>query len=98
MRIPISEIKINPGRLEADPAHNETLHPETFVRNRPGHVNNQQSSSDNLTLEPRVKSFVEDTAEKLGVSTRTVEHRLWLAEHLSPKAMGALAARFTEAR
>jgi len=98
MRIPISEIKINPGRREADPAHNGTLHPETFVRNRPSHVNNQQSSSDNLTLEPRVKSFVEDTAEKLGVSTRTVERRPWLAEHLTPKTMDALAAHFTEAQ
>jgi ParB family chromosome partitioning protein len=64
----------------------ETLHPETIARNRPGHVNNYQSSSDNVTLEPKVKSFVEDTAEKLGVSTRTIERRLWLAEHLAPGA------------
>ena len=47
----------------------ETLHPETIARNRPGHVNNHQSSNDNVSLEPKVKSFVEDTAEKLGVST-----------------------------
>lgn len=39
-----------------------------------------------MTLEPKVKSFVEDTAEKLGVSTRTIERRLWLAEHLAPGA------------
>ncbi len=63
----------------------ETLHPETIARNRPGHVNNHQSSSDNVSLEPKVKSFVEDTAEKLGVSTRTVERHLYLAEHLTPK-------------
>ncbi len=74
------------------------LHPEAIAWNRPGHVNNHQSSSDNLTLEPKVKSFVEDTAEKLGVSTRTVERRLWMAKHLTPKAMDTLAARFTEAR
>ena len=64
----------------------ETLHPETIARNRPGHVNNHQSSSDNVSLEPKVKSFVEDTAEKLGVSTRTIERHLWLAEHLAPEA------------
>lgn len=169
MRIPISEIKINPGRREADPAHinelsqsiadvgllnpitvdsshtliaglhrleaaklldwteiectvcdidniraelaeidenvirrnlsdtefsrllvrrktlYEKLHPKAIARNRPGHVNNHQSSSDNLMLEPKAKSFVEDTAEKPGVSTRMVERRLWLAEHLTPK-------------
>lgn len=64
----------------------ETLHPETIARNRPGHVNNHQGSSDNVSLEPKAKSFVEDTAEKLGVSTRTVERHLFLAEHLTPKA------------
>ena len=41
---------------------------------------------NDLILEPKVKSFVEDTAEKLGVSTRTIERRLWLAEHLAPGA------------
>lgn len=64
----------------------ETLHPETIARNRPGHVNNHQGSSDIVSLEPKAKSFVEDTAEKLGVSTRTVERHLFLAEHLTPKA------------
>ena len=64
----------------------ETLHPETIARNRPGHVSNHQSSRDNVSCEPKVKSFVEDTAEKLGVSTRTVERHLYLAEHLTPKA------------
>lgn len=64
----------------------ETLHPETIARNRPGHVNNHPSSSDTVSLEPTVKSFVKDTAEKLGVSTRTIERHLWLAEHLAPEA------------
>ena len=68
----------------------ETLYPETIARNRPGHVNNHQSSNDNVSLEPKVKSFVEDTAEKLGVSTRTIERRLWLAEHLAPGAANIL--------
>ena len=63
----------------------ETLHPETIARNRPGHVSNHQGSSDKLSLESKVKSFVEDTAEKLGVSARTVERHLYLAEHLTPK-------------
>jgi len=62
----------------------ETLHPETIARNRPGHVNNYQSSSDNVTLEPKVKSFVEDTAEKLGVSKRTVEQLVQTARDQQP--------------
>lgn len=68
----------------------ETLHPETIARNHHGHVNNHKSSSDNVSPEPKVKSFVEDTAEKLGVSTRTIERRLWLAEHLAPGAANIL--------
>lgn len=64
----------------------EALHPETIARNRPGHVSNHKGSSDKLSSEPKAKSFVEDTAEKLGVSTRTVERHLWLAEHLTPEA------------
>lgn len=39
-----------------------------------------------MSLELKVKSFVEDTAEKLGVSTRTIERHLWPAEHLAPEA------------
>ena len=38
-----------------------------------------------MSPESKVKSFVEDTAEKLGVSARTVERHLYLAEHLTPK-------------
>lgn len=68
----------------------ETLHPETIARNHPGHVSNHQSSSDKMTVEPKVKSFVEDTAEKLGISPRTVERHLWIAEHLTPKATKTL--------
>lgn len=64
----------------------ETLHPETITRNCPSHVNNHQGSSDKLSSKCKVKYFVEDTAEKLGVSTRTVERYLYLAEHLTPKA------------
>ena len=55
----------------------ETLYPETIA--------NHQGSSDKLSPESKVKSFVEDTAEKLGVSARTVERHLYLAEHLTPK-------------
>lgn len=69
----------------------ENLHPETIARNRPGHVNNHQSSSDNVSCEPKVKSFVEDTAEKLGVSPRTIERRVWTAEHLVPEAQKILS-------
>ncbi len=48
----------------------ETLHPATIARNLPGHASNYESSSDKLTGER--KPFSQDTAEKMGVSPRTV--------------------------
>jgi len=62
----------------------ETLHPSTIARNLPGHVNNYESSSDKLTGEE--KPFSQDTAEKMGVSPRTVERHVQIAENLTPEA------------
>ena len=84
IRQPLSDMELNRALTRRKELY-EALHPETIARNRPGHVSNHQGSSDKLPSEPRVKSFVEDTAEKLGVSTRTIERHLYLAEHLTPK-------------
>lgn len=85
IRRPLSNMELNRALTRRKELY-EALHPETIARNRPGHVSNHQGSSDKLSPESRVKSFVEDTAEKLGVSTRTIERHLYLAEHLTPKA------------
>ena len=62
----------------------ETMHPTSIARNKPGHASNYQSSDDKLPSE--VKSFAQDTAEKLGVSKRTVERCVQIAENLTPMA------------
>lgn len=84
IRRPLSDMELSRALTRRKELY-EALHPETIARNRPGHVSNHKGSSDKLSSEPKVKSFVEDTAEKLGVSTRTVERHLYLAEHLTPK-------------
>lgn len=62
----------------------EMLHPATIARNLPGHASNYESSSDKLTGEE--KAFSQDTAEKMGVSPRTVERHVQIAENLTPEA------------
>lgn len=62
----------------------ETLHPATIARNLPGHASNYESSSDKLTGEE--KPFSQDTAEKMGVSPRTVERHVQIGENLMPEA------------
>ena len=84
IRRPLSDMELNRALTRRKELY-EALYPETIARNRPGHVSNHQGSSDKLSPESKVKSFVEDTAEKLGVSARTVERHLYLAEHLTPK-------------
>ncbi len=61
----------------------ETLHPATIARNLPGHASNYESSSDKLTGEE--KPFSQDTAEKMGVSPRTVERHVQIGENLTPE-------------
>ena len=68
----------------------ETLHPKTIARNLPGHASNFESSSDKLTVE--AKTFSQDTAEKMGVSPRTVERSVQIAENLTPEAKEVLRA------
>ncbi len=59
----------------------ETLHPATIARNLPGHASNYESSSDKLT--GKEKPFSKDTAEKMGVSPRTVERHVQIGENLT---------------
>lgn len=65
----------------------ETLHPETKVGVSQAAAMNRavgRNVSDKMTLTS--KSFVEDTAEKLGVGKRTVERQIQTAKHLTPEA------------
>ena len=66
----------------------ETLHPSTIARNLPGHASNYESSGDKLTGEE--KPFSQDTAEKMGVSPRTVERHVQIAENLTPETKDIL--------
>ena len=59
----------------------EALHPET----QQGKRNGQTVKSGNLTL-LEAKPFSQDTAEKLGVSKRTVERLVQTAANLTPEA------------
>ena len=59
----------------------EALHPET----RQGQRNGQTAKNDSLTL-LAAKPFSEDTADKLGVSKRTVERLVQTAANLTPEA------------
>ena len=66
----------------------ETLHPATIARNLPGHASNYKSSADKLTGQE--KPFSQDTAEKRGVSPRTVERHVQIAENLTPETKEVL--------
>ena len=59
----------------------EAIHPET----RQGQRNGQTVKNDNLTF-LAAKPFSEDTADKLGVSKRTVERLVQTAANLTPEA------------
>lgn len=59
----------------------EAIHPET----RQGMRNGQTSKNENSSL-LETKSFSQDTAEKLGVSKRTVEQLVQTARDLTPEA------------
>ena len=72
----------------------ETLHPTTIARNLPGHASNYKSSGDKLTGEE--KPFSRDTAEKMGVSPRTVERHIQIAENLSPETREILRGTDTK--
>ena len=59
----------------------EAIHPET----RQGQRNGQTAKNDNLTV-LAAKPFSEDTADKLGISKRTVERLVQPAANLTPEA------------
>ena len=59
----------------------EAVHPET----RQGQRNGQTAKNDNLTV-LAAKPFSEDTADKLGISKRTVERLVQTAANLTPEA------------
>ena len=63
----------------------EAIHPET----RQGMRNGQTSKNENSSL-LETKSFSQDTAEKLGVSKRTVEQLVQTARDLTPEAKKAI--------
>ena len=67
----------------------EVLHPETKARNLTGHVSNYASSNDNLSSE--VKPFAKDTAEKTGMSARTVQRYVRIGERLTRETKDILA-------
>lgn len=59
----------------------EMLHPET----RRGKRNGQTSKTDTGSV-LETKSFAQDTAEKIGVTPRTVERKVQIAKNLTPEA------------
>ena len=65
----------------------ETLHPETKATYDGGQFKGNQHKNvvtDKVTA--TTKSFVQDTAEKLGVGSRTVERQIQTAKNLTPEA------------
>lgn len=64
----------------------ETLHPET----RHGGDRKSETIKSSICRDDPVKSFAEDTAEKMGVSPRTVERHVQIAENLTPEAKDVL--------
>ena len=64
----------------------EALHPETKAGAAQAAALNRDSDvEDNLSATPPVKSFAEDTAEKLGVDARTVRRQVQIAKDLTPE-------------
>ena len=63
----------------------EAIHPET----RQGQRNGQTAKNDNLTV-LAAKPFSEDTADKLGISKRTVERLVQTAANLTPEAKNTI--------
>ena len=63
----------------------ETLHPET----QQGRRNGQTVKNDNLTC-LETKPFSQDTADKMGVSRRTVERLVQTAANLTPEAKAVM--------
>ena len=72
----------------------ETLHPET---KNGGDRRSEDFRTKNFRSDS-VKSFAQDTAEKLGVSPRTVELQVQMAKNLTPEAKGIIKDADTKIR
>ena len=65
----------------------ESLHPETKATYDGGEFRgNQHQKVVGENFSPTTKSFIQDTADKLGVSPRTVELQIQTAKNLTPEA------------
>ena len=65
----------------------EELHPETKSGiSQAAGMNRALGNNVSETVSPTSKSFVEDTASKLGVSPRTVQQKMQVAKNLTPDA------------
>lgn len=64
----------------------ETLHPETKATYEGGAYRGNQHREVGEKISPTSKGFVKDTAEKLGVSPRTVEIQIQIAKNLTSAA------------
>lgn len=62
----------------------EILHPATKARNLKGHASNYQSSVATVAVED-TKPFADDTAEKTGISQRTIRAKMQVAKNLIPE-------------
>lgn len=67
----------------------ESLHPETKVGVAQGE-GASRARGVSRNLRPRVKSFLDDTAEKLGIHRSTVARMVQIAENLTPEAKNIL--------
>ncbi len=65
----------------------ESLHPET----QHGKRNGQTSKNEDTSFLETAKPFTQDTAEKLGISRRTVEKKIKIARDLTPEAKQIVA-------
>lgn len=64
----------------------EALHPETKATYNGGSFKgNQHKKEVTETVSHTTKSFVDDTAEKMGVSPRTIELKIQTARNLTPE-------------
>ncbi len=65
----------------------ETLYPETKCGvSQARAMNKAKGNNVSAPGAPTSKSFVRDTADKLGISTRTVEEKIQIAKNLTPEA------------
>ena len=64
----------------------EMLHPETKATHEGGPFRGNQHQEVNDKMTQTTKSFVQDTAEKLGVGKRTVERQIQTAKNLTSEA------------